>query len=107
MAFAGLWETWHPEGGETIESCCIITTDANALMRPIHDRMPVILNPEQWDTWLCRQENNANKLLHLIRPHEPESMQAWPVTRELNRAGLRDDAGLIEPSATINQPRSD
>jgi putative SOS response-associated peptidase YedK len=97
MAFAGLWETWHPKEGDTIESCCIITTDANKLMEPIHDRMPVILNPDQWNTWLSQQEQHAEKLLPMIHPHESESMQAWPVTRELNRVGLRDDAGLIEP----------
>jgi putative SOS response-associated peptidase YedK len=97
MAFAGLWEVWHPKEGETIESCCIITTDANTLMEPIHDRMPVILNPDQWAIWLSQQENQADKLLPLIRSHESEAMQAWPVTRELNRVGLRDDAGLIEP----------
>jgi putative SOS response-associated peptidase YedK len=97
MAFAGLWETWHPKDGETIESCCIITTDANALMQPIHDRMPVILDPEQWTAWLSPQEHKADKLLSMIHPHNPDSMQAWPVTRELNRFGLRDDAGLIEP----------
>ncbi len=101
MAFAGLWETWHPKEGEIIESCCIITTEANALMHPIHDRMPVILNPDQWDTWLSPQEHQADKLLPMIHPFEPGTLQAWPVTRELNRVGLRDDAGLIEPSATI------
>lgn len=62
----------------------------------IHDRMPVILNPEQWPVWLSQQEQQAEKLLPLIRPHDPESMQAWPVSRELNRVGMRDDAGLIE-----------
>ena len=93
----GCGRTWHPKEGETIESCCIITTDANKLMEPIHDRMPVILDPDQWTTWLSPQEHLADKLLPLIRPHDPESMQAWPVTREVNRVGLRDDAGLVEP----------
>lgn len=97
MAFAGLWETWHPKEGETVESCCIITITANSLMEPIHDRMPVILDPDQWKTWLSQQEHEADKLLPLIRSHESKSMQAWPVTRELNRVGLRNDAGLVEP----------
>jgi putative SOS response-associated peptidase YedK len=92
MAFAGLWESWNDT-----ESCCIITTEANTLMEPIHDRMPVILNPEQWTTWLSQQEHHADKLLPMIQPCKAEYMQAWPVTRELNRVGLRDDAGLIEP----------
>lgn len=100
MAFAGVWETWHPkegkEKGETITSCCIITTSANALMEPIHDRMPVILDREQWAMWLSPQVHEADKLLPLIHPHDASSMQAWPVTREVNRVGLRDDAGLAE-----------
>ena len=101
MAFAGLWESWHPKDekgeGETIESCCIITTDANALMQPIHDRMPVILDPDQWETWLSPHIKQPDMLIPLIGSHAPESMQAWPVSRDLNRVGLRDDAGLIEP----------
>lgn len=99
MAFAGLWETWQPENGEAVESCCIITTDANALMQPIHDRMPVILDQDQWETWLSPQIKQPDKLIPLIRPHDSNSMQAWPVSRELNRVGLRNDAGLIEPIA--------
>lgn len=92
MAFAGLWETW----GDT-ESCCIITTSANGLMEPIHDRMPVILTPEDWSMWLSPAERHTDKLQELVLPFEVESMQAWPVSRELNRVGLRDDAVLAEP----------
>jgi len=99
MAFAGLWETWHPEDGDPVESCCIITIAANSLMEPIHDRMPVILEPDDWRTWLARKEHSADQLLPLIRSHDAESMQAWPVSRELNRVGLRDDAGLVKPIA--------
>lgn len=94
MAFACLWETWND-----IESCCIITTDANALMEPIHDRMPVILDPDQWTIWMSHQEHQKDVLLPMIHPHDPESMQAWSVSREVNRVGLRDDAGLVEPIA--------
>jgi putative SOS response-associated peptidase YedK len=107
MALAGLWDTWRcAEGttmaeqeGETVTTCCIITTAANALMEPIHDRMPVILYPEQWETWLSLQVHEADKLLPLLRSHEPESMQAWAVSRDVNRVGLRDDAGLVEKVA--------
>lgn len=99
MAFAGLWQTWQPKDGETIETCCIITTSANSIMQPIHDRMPVILDHDQWDAWLSPKVREANQLLPMIQPHDSDSMQAWPVSRELNRAGLRNDAGLIEPIA--------
>jgi putative SOS response-associated peptidase YedK len=99
MAFAGIWEAWHPKDGEIIETCCLITTDANTLMEPIHDRMPVILHPDDWSTWLSPMERQPDSLNPLIRPFESEPMQAWSVTRELNRVGLRDDAGLIKPSS--------
>lgn len=97
MAFAGLWETWNSKEGEGIESCCIITTASNSFMEPIHDRMPATLNPEQWPLWLSQQEHLPDKLLPLICSQESKSIQAWPVTRELNRAGYRNDSGLIAP----------
>ncbi len=97
MAFAGLWETWQPAEGESVESCCIITTSANAIMEPIHERMPVILQPEQWSLWLSPQEQKSDHLLPLLCPHDATLMQAWPVSRELNRIGARNDMGLLEP----------
>ena len=105
MAFAGLCETWPSEEGkaEIIESCCIITTNANTLMEPIHNRMPVILDSDQWETWLSPEIKQPDKLLPLIHPHDSNSMQAWPVSRELNRVGLRNDAGLIEPVDKISE----
>jgi len=96
MAFAGLWETWHASDKETVTSCCLITTSANALMEPIHDRMPVILDHNEWQQWLSQEVRDTNTLLPLIRPHDAETMQAWPVSREVNRVGLRDDVGLTE-----------
>ena len=97
MAFAGLWETWNDiQTKNTTTTCCIITTSANSLMEPIHDRMPVILEKDQWEAWLSPQNKQVDALLPMIRPHESESMQAWPVSRDLNRVGLRNDAGLVE-----------
>jgi len=97
MAFAGIWETWLPAKGEPVESCCIITTAANSIMEPIHERMPVILDAEHWPLWLSAKEQKADHLLTKLCPHEASSMQAWPVSRELNRIGARNDAGLVEP----------
>jgi putative SOS response-associated peptidase YedK len=96
LAMAGIWEAWRSEAGESIETCCIITTDGNELMQPIHDRMPVILDQAQWQKWLSPKERQSEKLLSLIHPHSPDGMQAWPVSRELNRVGVRDDVGLLK-----------
>jgi len=52
FAFAGLWESWHGGNGEALETCTILTTEANAQVRPIHDRMPVILPPADFADWL-------------------------------------------------------
>jgi putative SOS response-associated peptidase YedK len=97
MALAGIWETWQPQDSDPIETCCIITTSGNELMHPIHDRMPVILNPDNWDQWLSPSERSPDKLLPLIHPYESGLMQAWPVTMELNKVGARNDSGLTEP----------
>ena len=84
MAFAGLWERWRSPEGEELESCSIIVTDANEIMRPIHDRMPVILAPEDWGTWLETDAKDAEGLQSLLKPYPPESMKAWPVSTKVN-----------------------
>ncbi|MBL8849492.1 MAG: SOS response-associated peptidase [Planctomycetaceae bacterium] len=80
FAFAGLWERWGD-----IESCAIITTEANDLIATIHDRMPVILPPDAWDAWLMPDGGNTE----LLRPYPPEEMELHPV------------------SLTVNNPRND
>ena len=89
MAFAGLWETRHDSKNETEEvvTCCIITTGPTAVMEPIHEGMPVILAREQFDLWLAPQEKQIDHLLPLLRSYDSDSMQAWPVTREVNKVG--------------------
>ena len=83
FAFAGLWETWHsPDGGE-IDSCTILTTTPNSLMRPIHNRMPVIIEPEDFEMWLDPGPQ-PNEALHLLRPFSPENMAAYPVSTFVN-----------------------
>lgn len=78
LAFAGLWERWTGPGGDTLDSCCIIVTDANALMRPIHERMPVILDPADWDAWLAPDPAARQSLL---RPYPHDDLAAWPIAR--------------------------
>ncbi|MFA6162195.1 MAG: SOS response-associated peptidase [Methylobacter sp.] len=84
MAFAGLWERWRSPEGEELESCSIIVTDANKIMRPIHDRMPVILAPEDWDAWLETDAKDAGSLQILLKPYPAEGMAAWPVSTKVN-----------------------
>ena len=87
MAFAGLWERWQSPDGESVESCSIIVTDTNALMQPIHDRMPVILAPADWDTWLDPDTKDTAALQALLQPYPAEAMEAWPVSTRVNHPG--------------------
>jgi putative SOS response-associated peptidase YedK len=84
MAFAGLCEKWRSPEGDDVESCSIIVTDANELMRPIHDRMPVILAPGDWDAWLEAETKDAGGLQGLLKPYPAEDMAAWPVSTRIN-----------------------
>ena len=70
MVFAGLWETWNEPGDEILQSCTILTTEANERVRPIHDRMPVILRPEDWELWMNHRVQNRRELEHLLGPCE-------------------------------------
>jgi putative SOS response-associated peptidase YedK len=83
LGFAGLWESWHDPNGETIESCTIITTYANTLVQEIHDRMPVIIQPEHYDAWLGVSEEQ-DTLLQFLKPFPAEEMVAYPVSSTVN-----------------------
>jgi putative SOS response-associated peptidase YedK len=84
MALAGLWEHWQGRDGSEIESCTIIVTAGNELMQTIHDRMPVILQPETWYTWLDTANTNTEALQILLSQYPAEEMAAWPVGTIVN-----------------------
>ena len=84
FAFAGLWEHWKDADGETIETCTILTTEANDVLRPIHDRMPVILDPKDYDLWLDPAVQKSEPLQHLLRPYQAEAMTSYPVSTKVN-----------------------
>jgi putative SOS response-associated peptidase YedK len=83
FAFAGLWERWKREDKE-IESCSIIVTEANDVLKPIHDRMPVILPPEDYDRWLDPKVEDKKKLQAMLRPFSASRMEAYPVSTVVN-----------------------
>jgi putative SOS response-associated peptidase YedK len=85
FAFAGLWERWKdPADGSTLESCAIVTTDASASIRKIHERMPVVLAEADWDRWLDTAFSDTGTLSGLLRPFDPDALEAWPVSRQVN-----------------------
>jgi putative SOS response-associated peptidase YedK len=94
FAFAGLWEHWQDTTGEEIESCTLLTTEANDLMHPIHNRMPVILEPKNYDLWLDSEATKPELLQPLLHPYPPEEMTAYPVSTAVNKPA-NDNAECI------------
>src|SRR5512136_1485017 len=84
FGFAGLYDVWTSPEGEAVASCTIITTSANDLMQPIHDRMPVILPSSQQSTWLDPAIQTAADVLPLLAPYSAADMEAYPVSRLVN-----------------------
>ena len=96
FAFAGLWDRWESPDEGAIETCTILTTAANAVLAPIHDRMPVILPPGEYDRWLDPALQDPDSLTPLLVPFPPEEMLAFPVSPRVN-APSTDDEGCIAP----------
>jgi putative SOS response-associated peptidase YedK len=96
FGFAGLWEHWTSPDKEEILSCTIITTEANELLKQVHDRMPVILTRESESQWLDRKNDTPEKLLPLLKQYPSEQMEYYPVSRQVNSPAV-DDPGNIEP----------
>ncbi|MCL4530681.1 MAG: SOS response-associated peptidase [Chloroflexi bacterium] len=84
FAFAGLWDEWNPPDGSIVRTCTIVTTTANKLMAPIHDRMPVILKPVDYAQWLDKAPQTPQNLNPLIKPFPAELMEAYPVSALVN-----------------------
>jgi len=84
FAFAGLWETWQSSDGSEIRSCTIITTQANAFIKPIHDRMPVIIPPSNYYKWLTTSETNIDSLSDLFLPYSANEFNCHQVSRLVN-----------------------
>jgi putative SOS response-associated peptidase YedK len=97
FAFAGLWEHWEKEG-TVIESCTVIVTEANELTRAIHDRMPVILEGQDYELWLSAEGRQVEHLQSVLKSFPSEQMQAYPVSTAVNNP-KNDSETCIEPMA--------
>ena len=99
FGFAGLWEEWlDKETGEAVETCTIITTEANKVLEPVHDRMPVILQPKDYEQWLDEKESNTDALRQLLAPFPAAEMTSHAVSRAVN-SPTSDSPELIVNSA--------
>jgi len=97
FAFAGLFEKWAGPDGD-VESCCILTTAPNELAGAIHNRMPAILDPRDFDLWLDPEEQDAASVAPLLRAFPATKMRAYPVSTWVNDVKHKD-ARCVEPAA--------
>ena len=93
FGMAGLWEHWVDTAGETVETCTIITMEANDLVRDLHDRMPLIIQPSDYGAWLDASNPDAHRLL---KPFPSEQMSYFPVSTRVNSV-RNDDAECLAP----------
>jgi putative SOS response-associated peptidase YedK len=84
FAFAGLWDRWKDPEGKEIVSCTILTTEANPLLKDIHDRMPVIIEKDDYDLWLDPGMTDPAKVADLLKPFDARLMRVYPVSSTVN-----------------------
>ncbi len=95
FGIAGLWERWESEDGDRIDSCTLLTTDANDTLRPIHARMPVIVPPAKHRLWLDEGASDQRGLQEILKPLPDEELEAYPVSTTVNSPG-NDGPELIQ-----------
>ncbi len=96
FAFAGLWDCWRGPDQQLVESCTILTTTPNDLLLGVHDRMPVILPPEQHERWLDPAMQDMTRAISMLRPYDSTRMRRYPVGRQVNLV-TNDDPGCCAP----------
>lgn len=99
FGLAGLWENWRAPDGSLLESCAVITSEPNELMRPIHHRMPVMLRADQFDAWLDPEATSADRLAPLLRPANAAEMTAVALQPRVNHVQYDDPDCLLPASA--------
>ncbi len=104
FAFAGLWERWEGPDSDLIESCTLLTTEPNDLLRLVHNRMPVILHPDDYALWLDPTVQKPELLQPLLRPFPPQEMEAYAVSRFVNSPD-NDTATCIERLPDVEDQR--
>jgi len=100
LAFAGLWESWRDpsaaEDAPRLRTCTVITTAADAIVAPVHERMPALLAAPVWDAWLDPTNDDPEAVRALLASGRDDALEAWPVSRRVNTPAS-NDAALIEP----------
>lgn len=90
FAFAGIWDRWNDRSGNAVETCSILTTTPNALTSAVHDRMPVILDPDDYDVWLDPWMKDMAAASDLLKPYDARQMRCYPISTRINHVGNDD-----------------
>jgi putative SOS response-associated peptidase YedK len=98
-AFAGLWEQWQGPEGSLVESCTLITTEANELISKLHDRMPVILPPSEYALWLDPGISDGRRFIPLLQPYPTKELEAFPVGANVNNPKMDDSRCIAQAKA--------
>lgn len=109
LAFAGLWDTWRPKDqpdAPPLVTCTILTGAANATVEPLHHRMPIILERDEWSTWLDPTIGDAALLESMLDPAPDDLLEAFPVSMAVND-GRRHDASLVEQIELVPEAEAD
>ena len=91
FAFAGIWDGWKNADGQWIKTCSILTTIPNAVTSAVHDRMPVILDPDSYDLWLDPGMQNVAEISELLKPYDARLMRCYPVSSRVNHVANDDE----------------
>lgn len=103
FAFAGLWETWTGPNGEEMDTAAIVTTAANKTVADIHDRMPVMLSPDQFELWLDSDRVRDREAAEILKPLPDDAVEAHPVSHAVNHVA-NDNPELVEPVEAAPAP---
>jgi putative SOS response-associated peptidase YedK len=100
FAFAGIWDCWRDRNGTAMETCSILTTTANSVTRIVHNRMPVILNPDSYDLWLDPDMKDVSGVSELLRPYDARRIRCYPVSSRINSTVNDDEecSRRVEPA---------
>jgi putative SOS response-associated peptidase YedK len=107
FAFAGIWERWKDQDGNSVETCSILTTGPNAVTAAVHDRMPVVLDPDNYDMWLDPGMKDAETAAEMLKPCDARLMSCYPISTRINNVANDDEgcAARVELEATHLQAR--
>jgi putative SOS response-associated peptidase YedK len=103
FAFAGIWDRWKDPSGTWVKTCSILTTTPNAVTSAVHDRMPVILDPDSYDLWLDPGVQDASWASELLKPYDAQLMRCYPISTRINHVANDDEAC----SAPVELPQAE